>query len=461
MERAVKTWRGEWWKYGGGGTPWDGIAYDPEADLVYVGTGNGSPWSRDHRSQGFGDNLYLSSIVALRADTGAVRLALPDDARRRLGLQRRAADDPGGPDDRWQAAQGPDAGAKERVLLRARPARPASSSRRRHSQRHVGDAHRPQDRPSRGNARSALRQEGRAVVALTRRRASLAADGVQSDNGARSTSPGRTPRRTSRRWTRSPSSRASGTPGHDSGRRPGPRRRPRPPHHPPPAPLPGRRGFLVAWDPGRAEGALAERVQPGGGVLSTAGNLIFVGDGGGKFQALDPATGKTLWEQQTMPGVATPVTYELDGKQYVAVMAGTANGKVFSFALDATAKSGRIKTGARVQGAQVHWCAGAGVHGAVQRCRVQVGVRRTDASRQAVTRQHQPAGKHPAHGASGFACSGMPGLTDEPRPGAPRTATDDQDRRRDHPHARRAARPGDAVDHAQSRRRGGAVGRPR
>ena len=66
----LKTWKGEWWKYGGGGTPWDGIAYDPEANLVYVGTGNGSPWSRDHRSQGSGDNLYLSSIVALNADTG-------------------------------------------------------------------------------------------------------------------------------------------------------------------------------------------------------------------------------------------------------------------------------------------------------------------------------------------------------------------------------------------------------
>ncbi len=70
MEVALKTWKGEWWKYGGGGTPWDGIAYDPEANLVYVGTGNGSPWSRDHRSQGSGDNLYLSSIVALNADTG-------------------------------------------------------------------------------------------------------------------------------------------------------------------------------------------------------------------------------------------------------------------------------------------------------------------------------------------------------------------------------------------------------
>ncbi len=70
MEMALKSWKGQWFKYGGGGTPWDGIAYDPEANLVYVGTGNGSPWARDHRSEGTGDNLYLSSIVALNADTG-------------------------------------------------------------------------------------------------------------------------------------------------------------------------------------------------------------------------------------------------------------------------------------------------------------------------------------------------------------------------------------------------------
>ncbi len=70
MEKAAATWKGEWWKLGGGGTVWDSFVYDPELDLVYIGTGNGSPWEQEHRSPGGGDNLYLSSIVALKADTG-------------------------------------------------------------------------------------------------------------------------------------------------------------------------------------------------------------------------------------------------------------------------------------------------------------------------------------------------------------------------------------------------------
>jgi quinohemoprotein ethanol dehydrogenase len=70
MKMAAATWRGEWWKLGGGGSPWNAIVYDPATDLVYIGTGNGVPWNHEHRSPGGGDNLFLASIVALKAETG-------------------------------------------------------------------------------------------------------------------------------------------------------------------------------------------------------------------------------------------------------------------------------------------------------------------------------------------------------------------------------------------------------
>ncbi|MDH3266880.1 MAG: PQQ-dependent dehydrogenase, methanol/ethanol family, partial [Gammaproteobacteria bacterium] len=70
QEMAARTWTGEWWTQGGGGTAWDSFAYDPGLNLVYIGTGNGSPWARAHRSPGGGDNLFLASIVAVNADTG-------------------------------------------------------------------------------------------------------------------------------------------------------------------------------------------------------------------------------------------------------------------------------------------------------------------------------------------------------------------------------------------------------
>ncbi|MGE4323344.1 MAG: PQQ-dependent dehydrogenase, methanol/ethanol family [Sphingobium sp.] len=70
QEMAAKTWRGEWWKYGGGGTAWNAFAYDPETQTVFVGTGNGAPWNQKIRSPGGGDNLFLCSIVALDAKTG-------------------------------------------------------------------------------------------------------------------------------------------------------------------------------------------------------------------------------------------------------------------------------------------------------------------------------------------------------------------------------------------------------
>ena len=70
METAAETWTGEWWRHGGGGNAWHGFTYDAELDQLYIGTGNGSPWNRKIRSPGGGDNLFLSSIVALDPDTG-------------------------------------------------------------------------------------------------------------------------------------------------------------------------------------------------------------------------------------------------------------------------------------------------------------------------------------------------------------------------------------------------------
>lgn len=70
MAMAAKTWTGEWWKFGGGGTVWNSMTYDPDFNRVYLGTGNGAPWNQAVRSPGGGDNLFLASIVALDADTG-------------------------------------------------------------------------------------------------------------------------------------------------------------------------------------------------------------------------------------------------------------------------------------------------------------------------------------------------------------------------------------------------------
>ena len=72
VARIATTWKGgEWWKYGGGGTVWDSMAYDPELNLLYIGVGNGSPWNQYIRSPGGGDNLFLSSIVAINPDDGS------------------------------------------------------------------------------------------------------------------------------------------------------------------------------------------------------------------------------------------------------------------------------------------------------------------------------------------------------------------------------------------------------
>ena len=68
--KAAKTWTGDFWKFGGGATAWDTILFDPKTDLIYFGTGNGLSWSQEIRSPGGGDNLFVSSVIAVNADTG-------------------------------------------------------------------------------------------------------------------------------------------------------------------------------------------------------------------------------------------------------------------------------------------------------------------------------------------------------------------------------------------------------
>jgi quinohemoprotein ethanol dehydrogenase len=72
MAMAAKTWTGQWWKWGGGGEPWNAFAYDAANNQLLFGVGNGYPWNREIRSPA-GDNLFLCSIVAVDADTGEYR----------------------------------------------------------------------------------------------------------------------------------------------------------------------------------------------------------------------------------------------------------------------------------------------------------------------------------------------------------------------------------------------------
>jgi quinohemoprotein ethanol dehydrogenase len=325
---AAKTWNGQWWKYGGGGTPWDGIAYDPELNYIYVGTGNGSPWNAHHRSPGGGDNLYLASIVALNADTGKYvwhYQTTPGDhwdynsAQPMILADLTIANQP-----RKVIMQAPKNGffyVLDRVtgkLISGEPfvytswarsidkvtGRPVETEEARYrntpvrlSPSPVGAHHWP---PMAFNPVTGLvyypGQETSSVFASEEK--------FEFKEG---------------QW--------------NLGLRRGPGAIPTPPPPDPKAPPPG--GFFVAWDPIANRQAWKIPFLASGGALSTAGQLIFVGNSAGKFFALDPLSGKTLWESQLQQGVATPISYELDGKQYIAVMSGISKGRVYGFALDA------------------------------------------------------------------------------------------------------------------------------
>jgi glucose dehydrogenase len=345
MERAAKTWTGEWWKFGGGGTVWDSIVYDPELDLVYLGAGNGSPWNRRIRSPGGGDNLYLSSIVALAADTGEYVWHYQET-----------------PGEMW------DYTACQQIIL----ADIAIDGRTRKVLLHA---------PKNGFFYVLDRATGALISAKPYTQVSWATGidmktgrPIESPNaryGAKDAVvvvPGPLGAHSWHPMSYSPQTGLVYIPVQDAGfvYKSDEQFKQKElaanygvdavagglPQDPKIKDffLSSVKGRLVAWDPVQQK-SVWEVPRPGpwnGGVLSTAGNVVFEGTANGNFEAYRADTGQKIWSFAAQTGVmAGPVSYTVDGQQYVAVLAGW--GGVFPLAAGEVAlKSGRVKNISRM-----------------------------------------------------------------------------------------------------------------
>src|SRR5690349_14578228 len=348
MEAAAKTWdpSGKYWLNGGGGTPWDTITYDPDLNMVYIGTGNGAPWNRKIRSPSGGDNLYLASLVALNADTGKYIWHYQET-----------------PGDNWDytstqpmiLADLTIEGAPRKVILHA----PKNgfffvvdrTNGKFISAKNFVDV----------NWATGYDANGRPIE-VAAARGDEPFDSVPGPYGAHNWHPmsfnpqtglvylpaqgvplNLTPEK---KFTQN-----AATPGKFAaagGWNIGFVLNGEPPKNP-------AFGRLLAWDPVKQKEAWrVEHVAPwNGGTLTTAGNLVFQGTADGRFVAYNATTGEKLWESATGTGVvAAASTYMLDGQQYVSVAVGwggvygvTARateidnpGTVYTFALGGKAK---------------------------------------------------------------------------------------------------------------------------
>jgi quinohemoprotein ethanol dehydrogenase len=312
LEKAKATWTGDvYYKVGGGGTVWDAIAFDPDLDLLYVGTGNGSPWSRHIRSPQGGDNLYLSSILALKPDTGELvwyYQTTPGDTWDYTSTQQiMLADLPIGGTTRRVLMQAPKNGFFY-VLDRA-----------------TGELLSAQNYVDVTWASKIDMATGRPVEAKDLDYREKTKTVRPSPLGGHNWQPMSFNPKTGLVYI--PANDIAWAFGLDKPftYRPGGWNTGTDPTTGDAIPRGDVSGRLIAWDPVQQKKAW-EVPYPGpwnGGTLATAGGLVFQGTAHGTFAAYDAATGKTLWETAAGTGVmAGPSTYQLDGEQYVAVMAG-------------------------------------------------------------------------------------------------------------------------------------------
>jgi quinohemoprotein ethanol dehydrogenase len=329
MEAAAKTWTGEWWKFGGGGSIWDGMAYDPDENLLYVGTGNGLPWPQDLR-QGKGtphlDNLYIASILAINADTGRLKWHYQTT-----------------PGDQW------DYDAIQHLVLA--DIRINNRNRKVIMQANKNGYFYVIDRVN-GEFISAgemsqiswargMDSNGRPIIneeAYYSAERGVTVYPVQMHNASQMSFSPQTgliyvPINPSSTFSFTAADSMTATPGAQNyglarGAR-GPLATP-PPYGPVRRGADGnpiRGGILTAWDPATQKEVWYAMGggQTDGGVLTTASNLVIQTTPQGQLRAYTADKGEKLLDitLERTSGVGPPMTFQLDGKQYIAVMAGT------------------------------------------------------------------------------------------------------------------------------------------
>ena len=335
MAKAAETWNGEWWKWGGGGTVWDAIVYDADFDQVIVGVGNGSPWNQAIRSPDGGDNLFLSSILALDAKTGAYRWhyqTTPGDTWDFTATQPIVlADLAIGGAPRKVAMQAPKNGffyvvdRQNGKLISASPLFPMFPTKST-----------PQGMPL-SWAYAVDQSTGRPMENPEARYRSGTVIVRPSPFGAHNWHPMAFSPETGLVYIPAQELALDFTTDANFVTRPG-----RWNLGTVQAPLPDdpavraaiksmSKGFLIAWDPVNAREAWrVEHKGPwNGGTLATAGGLVFEGTVDGRFLALDARTGNELWStDHQVSTLAGPISYSVNGEQYIAVLSGF--GSVFN-----------------------------------------------------------------------------------------------------------------------------------
>jgi quinohemoprotein ethanol dehydrogenase len=326
MRKAAETWDPEAWKLGGGGAVWDGIAYDPETDLVYAGTGNAEPWPEEFRGAKGKDNLYACSILAVQASTGELKWhyqLVPDDTWDFDSVQQ------------MMLANLPIDGKRRKVLMQA-----SKNGFFYVLDRVTGEFISAEPYAKVNWAKGIDPKTGRPIVNPEARYGREPVTIFPSAGGAHNWSPmSFNPAtglvyisgNTGSSWTFASVDKFEAKTDRTSNNglvrpMPAPRENNIPVIGPEPLPGTGSRGALIAWDPVAQK--LRWRMPGGGGIgggtVSTAGNLVFQSINDGRLMAYSADTGEKLLEVQTglKSGIGPPIAYQVDGKQYVALMGG-------------------------------------------------------------------------------------------------------------------------------------------